>query len=109
MDVQALRRLKPELELFLEHYAARSGRDEARDHANRFVHGLLLGGDRHSVENIAAAINGVSCVSCRSSSPSRPGPTTPCWRNSRQGVRGWGRWYVVDTSADACVWLTERP
>ena len=60
MDVQELRRLKPELDLFLERYAPLFGRDEARDHARRFVQGLLLGGDRRSVENIAEAIDG--CV-----------------------------------------------
>jgi SRSO17 transposase len=60
MDVKALRQLKPELEVFLERYAPFFGRDEAQDHANRFVQGLLLGGDRRSVENIAEAIEG--CV-----------------------------------------------
>src|SRR5262249_39666856 len=60
MDVQQLRRLKPEFDLFLERYAPLFGRDEAQDHANRFVQGLLLGGDRRSVENIAEAIDG--CV-----------------------------------------------
>ena len=60
MDVRALRQLKPELELFLQRYAPLFGRDEAQGHANRFVQGLLLGGDRRSVENIAEAIDG--CV-----------------------------------------------
>jgi SRSO17 transposase len=60
MDVQALRQLKPELDSFMERYAPLFGRDEAQDHANRFVQGLLLGGDRRSVENIAEAIDG--CV-----------------------------------------------
>jgi SRSO17 transposase len=60
MDVQALRQLRPELDLFLDRYAPLFGRDEAQDHANRFVQGLLLGGDRRSVENIAEAIDG--CV-----------------------------------------------
>lgn len=60
MDVKALRQLKPELELFLERYAPLFGREEAQDHASRFVQGLLLGGDRRSVENIAEAIDG--CV-----------------------------------------------
>lgn len=60
MDVNALRQLKPELDLFLERYAPLFGRDEAQDHANRFVQGLLLGADRRSVENIAEAIDG--CV-----------------------------------------------
>jgi SRSO17 transposase len=58
MDVQELRRLKPELDLFLERYAPLFGRDEAQDHAHRFVQGLLLGGERRSVENIAEAIEG---------------------------------------------------
>jgi SRSO17 transposase len=60
MDVKALRQLKPELDGFLQRYAPLFGRDEAQDHANRFVQGLLLGGDRRSVENIAEAIDG--CV-----------------------------------------------
>jgi SRSO17 transposase len=60
MDAQGLRQLKPELELFLERYAPLFGRDEAQDHAHRFLQGLLLGGDRRSVENVAEAIDG--CV-----------------------------------------------
>ena len=56
MDVQALRCTQ----LFLERYAPHFGRDEAQDHAHRFVQGLLLGGERRSVENIAQAIDG--CV-----------------------------------------------
>ncbi len=60
MDVQQLRQLKPELDLFLERYAPPFGKDEAQDHAQRFVQGLLLGGDRRSVENIAEAVDG--CV-----------------------------------------------
>jgi SRSO17 transposase len=60
MDVQQLRRLRPELDLFLQRYAPLFGRDEAQDHAHHFVQGLLLGGDRRSVENIAEAIDG--CV-----------------------------------------------
>jgi SRSO17 transposase len=58
MDVQELRRLKPELDLFLDRYAPLFGREEAQGHAHRFVQGLLLGGDRRSVENIAEAIEG---------------------------------------------------
>lgn len=60
MDVKDLRRLKPELESFLDRYAPRFGRPEAQAHARRFVQGLLLGGERRSVENIAEAIDG--CV-----------------------------------------------
>lgn len=60
MDVRVLRQLKPELDLFLARYAPLFGRDEAQDHAHRFVQGLLLGADRRSVENIAEAIDG--CV-----------------------------------------------
>lgn len=60
MDVQELRRLKPELDLFLQRYVPYFGRVETQDHANRFVQGLLLGGERRRVENIAEAIDG--CV-----------------------------------------------
>jgi SRSO17 transposase len=58
MDVQELRRLKPELDAFLERYAPLFGRDEAQAHASRFVQGLLLGGDRRNAENIAEAVKG---------------------------------------------------
>src|SRR5262245_40412494 len=60
MDASQLRRLKPELDLFLERFAPLFGRDEAQAHARRFVQGLLRGGERRSVENIAEAIDG--CV-----------------------------------------------
>lgn len=60
MDVKELRRLKPELESFLDRYAPLFGRPEAQNHARRFVQGLLLGKERRSVENIAEAIDG--CV-----------------------------------------------
>src|SRR5215210_7978920 len=60
MDVKELRRLKPELESFLDRFAPLLGRPEAQGHGRRFVQGLLLGGDRRSVENIAEAIDG--CV-----------------------------------------------
>jgi SRSO17 transposase len=60
MDARELRRLKPELEAFLDRYASLFGRPEAQGHARRFVQGLLLGGDRRSVENVAEAIDG--CV-----------------------------------------------
>lgn len=61
MDARDLRRLKPELDAFVERYAPLFGREPARAaHANRFVQGLLLGSDRRSVENIAEAIDG--CV-----------------------------------------------
>jgi len=58
VDVQELRRLKPEFDLFLDRYAPLFGREEAQGHANRFLQGLLLGGDRRGVENIAEAIEG---------------------------------------------------
>jgi SRSO17 transposase len=60
MDTRELRRLKPELEAFLDRYAPLFGRPEAQGHARRFVQGLLLGGERRSAENIAEAIDG--CV-----------------------------------------------
>jgi SRSO17 transposase len=60
MDLKELRRLRPELGSFLDRYAPLFGRPEAQGHARRFVQGLLLGGERRSVENIAEAIDG--CV-----------------------------------------------
>lgn len=58
MDARQLQRLKPELDLFLDRFAPCFGHDGHELHARQFVQGLLLGGDRRSVENIAEAING---------------------------------------------------
>jgi SRSO17 transposase len=58
MDARQLRRLKPELELFLDRFAPCFGHDGHERHARQFVQGLLLGGDRRSIENIAEAIDG---------------------------------------------------
>lgn len=58
MDVQQLRRLKPELQGYLDRYVPWFGRPEAQEHARRFVQGLLRGGDRRNAENIAEAIDG---------------------------------------------------
>jgi SRSO17 transposase len=58
MNATELRRLRPALESFVDGYAPLFGRPEAQGHARRFVHGLLLGGERRSVENIAEAVDG---------------------------------------------------
>src|SRR5262249_36798563 len=58
MDARQLQRLKPELDLFLDRFAPCFGHDGHEVHARQFVQGLLLGGDRRSVENIAEAIEG---------------------------------------------------
>ncbi len=58
MDAHQLHRLKPELELFLDRFAPCFGHDGHELHARQFVQGLLLGGERRSVENIAEAIEG---------------------------------------------------
>jgi len=53
-----LRQLKPELDVFIERYLPLFGRAENHSHARRFIQGLLAGGDRRNVENIAETING---------------------------------------------------
>jgi len=58
MDARQFRRLKPELDLFLDRFAPCFGHDGHALHARQFVHGLLLGGDRRSAENIAEAMDG---------------------------------------------------
>jgi SRSO17 transposase len=58
MDARDLQRLKPEFDSFLQRYAPLFGHDLAQAHAGRFLQGLLLGGERRSVENIAEAIDG---------------------------------------------------
>jgi len=58
MDGKQLRRLKPELDLFLERYLSLFGRFENHVHAEEFVHGLLAGVERRNIENIAESIEG---------------------------------------------------
>jgi SRSO17 transposase len=58
MDVELLRSLRPELDLFLSRYLPRFGRTENQLHVGSFVHGLLAGGDRRNVENIAELVEG---------------------------------------------------
>ena len=58
MDATQLRRLKPELNCFLDRYLSLFGREENRPHAGRFLHGLLAGGERRNVENIAEQVAG---------------------------------------------------
>lgn len=58
MDVNQLRRLKPELETFLDRYAGYFGRADTHFQARRMVYGLLDGSDRRNVENIAEVVKG---------------------------------------------------
>jgi SRSO17 transposase len=58
MDGKQLRRLKPEMECFLERYAVHFGHAGNVVHARQLVHGLLDGSDRRNVENMAEAVEG---------------------------------------------------
>jgi SRSO17 transposase len=58
MDGKQLRRLKPELDTFLDRYVPLFGREENYQHADRFVQGLLGGQERRNTENVAEAIQG---------------------------------------------------
>jgi SRSO17 transposase len=58
MDGNQLRRLKPELESFLDRYLGLFGRAENHEHARQLVQGLLDGSDRRNVENMAEAVEG---------------------------------------------------
>jgi SRSO17 transposase len=58
MDGNQLRRLKPELESFLDRYLGLFGRAENQQHARQLVQGLLDGSDRRNVENMAEAVEG---------------------------------------------------
>jgi len=58
MDIVSLRSLKPELDLFLSRYLPLFGREENYAHAMIMIQGLLAGGDRRNVENIAEHIEG---------------------------------------------------
>ena len=58
MDTKALRSLKPELESFGLRYSLLFGREENQAHAVSILQGLLAGGERRNVENIAEIVDG---------------------------------------------------
>lgn len=58
MDVEQVRKLKPELETFVARYLPHFGRSENYEHAQRMLSGLLAGGERRNVENIAEEMSG---------------------------------------------------
>lgn len=58
MDGKQLRRLRPELDMFLERYLPLFGRSENHGHAERFVQGLFGGHERKNTENVAEAVAG---------------------------------------------------
>jgi SRSO17 transposase len=58
MDGSQLRRLRPELDGFLDRYLGLFGRAENHEHARQLVQGLLDGSDRRNVENMAEAVQG---------------------------------------------------
>lgn len=58
MDERQLRKLKPELDRFLDGYAPLFAHDANAAHAKRFVQGLLHRGERRNAENIAEAMTG---------------------------------------------------
>jgi SRSO17 transposase len=58
MDAKELRRLKPELDVFLERYAPLFGCEGSQTHAGQYLQGLLLKGERRNAENIAEAVEG---------------------------------------------------
>jgi hypothetical protein len=66
MDGTQLRRLKPELDTFLNRYLPLFGREENHPHAQRFVQGLLGTQERRNAENIAEVIGGASFAPYRS-------------------------------------------
>jgi SRSO17 transposase len=58
MDGKQLRKLKPELDTFLERYLPLFGRSENHEHARRFIHGLLGSQERRNTENVAESVDG---------------------------------------------------
>jgi SRSO17 transposase len=58
MDGKQLRKLKPELDAFLERYLPLFGRSENHEHAERFIHGLLGSQERRNTENVAESVDG---------------------------------------------------
>lgn len=58
MDVKAIESLMPELESFVSRYLSHFGRVQNHAHAMTILQGLLAGGDRRNVENMAETIEG---------------------------------------------------
>lgn len=79
MDEHQSRALQPELDRFLDLDAPLFGRAHNQSHGRLFVQGLLRGGDRRNVENIAEARDGPPVRPPGWSWPPGPGTTRPSW------------------------------
>jgi SRSO17 transposase len=58
MDARDLRPLRRELDQFLDRYQPLFGRAENGTHARQFLEGLLAGGQRRNIENLAEVVEG---------------------------------------------------
>ena len=78
MQARELRRLDKRLEGFLSQRTASMGRSERRHWAGVYVRGLLLEGERKSVEPMAAPAWARATKPSSRSSTRVPGPPTCC-------------------------------
>lgn len=101
MDEQQLLQLKPELDGFLDRFAPLFGRPQNQEHAQRFVQGLLHGGQRRNTENVAEAMQGGPVRSLQAFI------TTGAWRD--QDILAQLRRDVLQTLADDdAVWNSDE-
>ena len=56
MKTQKIERLQAKLEAFLADVVVSMGRKERRDHAEEYLRGLLMDGERKSIEPIASRL-----------------------------------------------------
>ena len=83
MTPQELKALDRRLSSFLEELLAPMGRSERRHWARTYVEGLLLDGERKSIEPMAIRLSGVDMKPCGSSWARVPG----WWKKSNVSWR----------------------
>src|SRR4051812_2596370 len=101
MDEPQLLALKPELDRFLDRFAPLFGRDENQAHARRFVQGLLHGGERRNIEDIAQALDGGPVRSLQAFITTGVWPDGPILREMRRTV-------LEGLADDDAVWNSDE-
>ena len=100
MTPQELKRLDRRLASFLEELLAPMGRSERRHWARIYVEGLLLDGDRKSIEPIASRIPGADVQALRQFVGQSPWEVTEVQR--RLAIQ------IVDMLSDPEVWIVDE-
>ena len=96
MKLAALQAVEKQLGAFVEEFAPELGRAERRYWGKRYVVGLVLDGERKSIEPMAQRVPGGNEQALQQFVNQSPWPTSPC----RQSFIG--AWYGAAARGEAC-------